>query len=53
MSKMKKKTYFLILDAKNSHLMGAFPHSKEGKIAAKLWVEKLKKENPGKKYLIK
>ena len=50
---MKKKAYYLVVAAKNQHLQGAFTRSKEGKIAAREWVEKLKKENPGEKYLIK
>jgi hypothetical protein len=50
---MKKKQFYLVLNKKNKYTMGAFPRSKEGRQAALLYKESLRKKNKGLLFIIK
>ena len=50
---MKKKNWYIIVNAHNSFLYGSFPRTKDGKTAAVAYKDELKKKNKSLKLVIK
>jgi hypothetical protein len=42
---MKKRQFYLVLNKKNRYTYGAFPRTKEGRVAAMLYKRELKKKH--------
>jgi hypothetical protein len=53
MPKLKREKFYIVISKKNNYTYGAFPHTKEGKAAAKNYIEEKSNKNLQLKIKIK
>ena len=50
---MKKKQFYLVLNKKNKYTYGAFPRTREGRMAAMLYKQELRKKHEKLVFVVK
>ena len=53
MTKLKREKFYMIISNKNNYTYGAFPYTKEGKMAAKDYIQEKSNKNLQLKIKIK